>query len=641
MTKRKAKPITAHPLFPIVTSLWFAAFLSLGSFAVAPQLLEGPVVALGIPEILPAAQPPLGFTVRALLAMVMLGVGGLAGFFLGKALAGGKAASPVRTRSFGQAAAKTAPHRPEPSPQGEATSAKRSPHRRPLNPIEDLGQPMGMPFSGETYAPVDPQALEGLDFTADAAEKTRLPWEQAPEQTSEQDGAEPTRLMPQPRTEAQRQAELDDPLALDLLLANAEVISKANEPAREAPVSSAPLFQTSAPLADSADLKNEAAPTETERTETAPTKTGPIAAQPTPGSVPLIKTPLFQAPSLAPTPLARTPLEDLGLVQLVERLALAIGRRHSRADTRQPSAPHAFAPAEAAPEPEQTPASTDRPSGFDDAPNVGSFAVVQPQPAAAIARFGMPETSAPAAAPTAAPQAPEKVPAEPKAQDERPNETVVQLRPTALRPFTPDLEAVDEEAPEFERFLRVRNPEPSPQSLTPTFSADDFDEESEEDEEDGSWPATGAEDDVAEERYPSLLDMGAGSLRHRAQHATLPLTTDASDDSEGDEEDGFEPAVVFPGHEAQLTSPVETTPRLFERPGAAGGAQDLIIPVPGSPLAAPGRAAPSSPIDALGSSFDAQAVSFDAQPAPAIDAEEADRALRAALATLQRMTAQG
>jgi hypothetical protein len=42
-TKRKPKPITAHPMFPVVTSLWFAAFFGLGSFAVAPSLLEGQI----------------------------------------------------------------------------------------------------------------------------------------------------------------------------------------------------------------------------------------------------------------------------------------------------------------------------------------------------------------------------------------------------------------------------------------------------------------------------------------------------------------------------------------------------------------------------------------------------------------------
>jgi hypothetical protein len=38
---------------------------------------------------------------------------------------------------------------------------------------------------------------------------------------------------------------------------------------------------------------------------------------------------------------------------------------------------------------------------------------------------------------------------------------------------------------------------------------------------------------------------------------------------------------------------------------------------------------------------DIEATDFIGTPAASVDAEEADRALRAALATLQRMTAQG
>lgn len=666
VTKRKAKPITAHPLFPIVTSLWFAAFLSLGSFAVAPQLLEGPVVALGIPEILPAAQPPLGFTVRALLAMVMLGVGGLAGYFIGKALAGGKADSPVRTRSFGQSAAKASAAKVSaaaPVSEVEPASARRSSHRRPLNPIEDLGEPMSAPFSGETYDPVDPQALEGFDFTRDSEDHARLPWEQEPEyepmQRVEEEGAETTHLVLQPHAvqslsqgEAQNQAQLDDPLALDLLFADAEVISKGPPSFDQAPfdqtpfdpaqASSASLFQTALPdQGGEAEPQDDMPYTEAEAMLEAELP----AAQALPTSIPLIKTPLFQAPSLAPTPLSRTPLEDLGLVQLTERLALAISRRHTSAESRQPGVSHAFSPVEAAPE------SVD----VEDAPRSGGFAEVQPQPAAAIARFGMPEAATLEAAVSdetgLEPNGPEVNFVDFSTHDERRDERVVQLRPTALQPFAPEPEAFDDEAPEFERFLRVREPKVATNSPASAFDGEDLDEDEYLDEESGDseeelvFTATGAEADVAEERYPSLLDMGAGSLRHRVQHATSPKAIDLNDaldsDHVGGAEADIEPAVVFPGQEPHFAAPFETTPRLFERPANTVGGSDRIIAVAGSPLAAPGRAAPSSPIDALGGAPELLAEPHGAPSAAAVDAEEADRALRAALATLQRMTAQG
>jgi len=111
-----------------------------------------------------------------------------------------------------------------------------------------------------------------------------------------------------------------------------------------------------------------------------------------------------------------------------------------------------------------------------------------------------------------------------------------------------------------------------------------------------------------------------------------PLRIDDSESEPVEEicdEAGFEPAVVFPGQEAPvLNAPVwPTTARPFERP--------TILPLPGSPLASPGRASPSA------QTIEAEQVDMAESAAATPDAEEADRALRAALATLQRMAAQG
>ncbi|MCX7285772.1 MAG: hypothetical protein NTX28_17325 [Novosphingobium sp.] len=691
VTKRKAKPITAHPMFPIVTALWFAAFLSLGSFAVAPQLLEGPVVALGIPDILPAAQPPLGFTVRALLALVMLGVGGFAGYFIGKALAG-KSEAPVRARSFVR---KDAGRAQDAAPKSDSPATPRATHRRPLNPLEDLGEPLSAPFSGEPYAPVDPRALDGMDEAdaRDAQEFARLPWEQEELETTRQvfaTDAQPSEAAP--AYVRHSHAQVDDPLALDLLFADAEVLSRGIEPEYVEPTHTesaysepafsepafnelepaearidAPVFEAQAPIADHAAEPEVAAPAR-------------------PAAVPLIKAPLLQAPATSPTPLSRSPLEDLGLVQLTERLALAIGRRQAQAEAPHTAVHHAFSPVEPAAQPAvfepvpsaapvvpvqpvlaQSQPTQPPPTPAEEESPLGGFTVVQPQPSAVIARFGAPEPAeapAPVAPALAAAPAPlDESPADLAPQYER----VVQLRPTALRPFAPEPEpeATEEEEQEFDRFLRVRDTKPSAKTPALPFPAADFDtgvmndedpaadelcaeDQADEDDDDGdeAWAASGAEDDVAEARYPSLLDMGAGSLRHKA---LFSVPTDEDEDID----DGFEPAVVFPGqtaartvsqnsgHPGQPAAPFETSARLFERPAGAIGLPDLIIPVPGSPLAAPGKAAPSSPIDVLADPAEMQAMQQDFPPAPAVDAEEADRALRAALATLQRMTAQG
>lgn len=80
-------PISRHPLFPMVVALWFAALLGLGSLAIRASLLERLVMALHVDLILPSAAPPLGFTARLLLALALTFGGGLAGWLLAKRLA--------------------------------------------------------------------------------------------------------------------------------------------------------------------------------------------------------------------------------------------------------------------------------------------------------------------------------------------------------------------------------------------------------------------------------------------------------------------------------------------------------------------------------------------------------------------------
>lgn len=597
VTKRKPKPITAHPMFPAVTALWFAAFLSLGSFAVAPALLEGPVVALGIPEILPAAQPPLGFTVRALVAIVMMGVGGLAGFMIGRRLARGNEVAPVRARSFGRS-------------EEKAAAPARSPlHRRPLNPSEDLGDP----FAGAAFTPPSafaeasavPAAGADAPF-AEPAEVSRLPWED--DQLVQTQPSMPVHAVL-----------ADDPLALDLLFEDAEVV------AEEAATGERQEFMGSNEVLAAASFDaNEPAEEPVEAKAFAPVEDVAAPAPDRP-AVPLIKTPLLQAPAAAHVPIARTPLDELGLVQLTERLALAIGRRHARSEAAPqsvaPAAPYAVPTVEAfaaepAPanvpdiEPESVPTSA--------AGDLGGFSVVAPEQAPALARFPSANADAVAEEPT------------PSLETER----VVQLRPAALQPFVPEFDAEEhDDIPGLARFLGGAAPQHQAEPLGAWDDEDEFDDE----EQDDTAPDfvqsadVGPEPDVAEERYPSLLDLGSGSNRNQA----LKFSHEQDDEDGLDESvaDDAEPVVTFPGQ----SSPIHASPRPFERPSAiADAANSLasIIPVPGSPLASPGRAAPSSPIDALAEPETPVASTI-------VEAEEADRALRAALATLQRMTAQG
>ena len=169
-TKRKPKPITANPLFPLVTALWFATLLGLGSFATAHALLEGPVLTLGIPAWIPAAAPPLGFTTRIIFAVAMLGVGAVFGYAVGRFLGREKGESPDRMRG------------PAKKAGADATAA-----RQPINATKDLGAPLDAPFTEETNQRrrsltqiEEPAAIEAPVFLAP-------PIEQAPVLEEKQD----------------------------------------------------------------------------------------------------------------------------------------------------------------------------------------------------------------------------------------------------------------------------------------------------------------------------------------------------------------------------------------------------------------------------------------------------------------------
>lgn len=76
---RTTKPLTAHPAFPAIVALWFAALLGLGTFVVPPANFEGLVVGTGLADLIPAAAPPLGDTARIAISAVAALLGALLG----------------------------------------------------------------------------------------------------------------------------------------------------------------------------------------------------------------------------------------------------------------------------------------------------------------------------------------------------------------------------------------------------------------------------------------------------------------------------------------------------------------------------------------------------------------------------------
>lgn len=80
-------PLATHPAFPFIVAVWFAALLGLGSLVVPVPLIEQISVATGIASIVPAAAPPLGFTARALIALAFTVGGAFAGLLIARQVA--------------------------------------------------------------------------------------------------------------------------------------------------------------------------------------------------------------------------------------------------------------------------------------------------------------------------------------------------------------------------------------------------------------------------------------------------------------------------------------------------------------------------------------------------------------------------
>lgn len=91
-------PITRHPLFPATVALWFGALFGIGSLAIRPTLIEHLIVSTGLDVVIPAAAPPLGAITRILLALAMAAIGGTLGASLARRMSRPKAAPVQRKR---------------------------------------------------------------------------------------------------------------------------------------------------------------------------------------------------------------------------------------------------------------------------------------------------------------------------------------------------------------------------------------------------------------------------------------------------------------------------------------------------------------------------------------------------------------
>jgi hypothetical protein len=80
-------PISTHPAFPAIVALWFAALLGLGSMVLPIALFENLSTVTGIAALMPSAEPPLGFTARAVIALAGAFGGAAIGLLLARQVA--------------------------------------------------------------------------------------------------------------------------------------------------------------------------------------------------------------------------------------------------------------------------------------------------------------------------------------------------------------------------------------------------------------------------------------------------------------------------------------------------------------------------------------------------------------------------
>jgi hypothetical protein len=585
-----AAPVTAHRLFPAIVALWFAALLGIGSLVIAPEALSAVVSALGIPKLVHAASPPLGFTARALLALAMAGVGVVVGLIIGSRIAARHKVQPQR---------KTDPTKGRQVKPTHAYSYDPAEHAAEAEP--DIGQQRGPLRASVAFADIEP--------LTDGPE----PALQADCEAIASPSDDHFAVLGAPKAEP---VPSDDETVydhFDALLANSEQPEAIAEFATPAPFTTlveadeAPVFESDHAgriTRDPVELQTfqPHAETEAEPAIEPEVATSPVAHDAMePGSADLdIRRTLSEAP-----------LAQLGTVQLVERLALAMA---AAAEARNAPVhveallvlPHAPAPEADGPtahseEPFELEECFDQASHREVAPRfVAPVIDSEPQPAnAASEPWSAPDFAEFAALNDPAPQFQASRPSilDPIAQAWDEESVEDDDAPTIAPPRFLSASASDARQPAFARDNRPlfggRQSPPSP--ATAKNTADQVDDN--------------ASDDADEDRYPSLLDIQPSPRE----------------------------AIRIAAPEAQQAEPIV----MFPNAGPNGGqrADAPFAPPPASTLQsrrglqfqAPGGAGP------MGAGSGA-AVMPPELPADPVDAEEADRALRAALATLQRMS---
>ncbi len=666
LRKSKGKqPITRHPLFPATVALWFGALFGLGSLAIRPGLLEAVVVTLQLDAVFSSMAPPLGATARLLVALAMALLGGAFGFALARKLATPDAAglSFKRSKAVKPKEANTAEAGADDGAIFSAGQRRRALAIEEQPPEPDYGDRAPLPGSSPQIFDVAEFDLDGFEDPAPVeTEDQPLSPDNEPS-TEESAGESPLELDPelsmaeepaqQPEPETQPASAGMDPSptaqpggGLDsdedsawpgvrkpVAFAPSEPAPPANasgavagsdrfDLARLASSKPGSVFDTkpSQPLFEKPDepLPNgiQSQDAEPEQEEAAPTFAAPSAqtAVPAPSSKPSDPEPASNATPAVPAgskpaedvaaPVGEASLpkeardaradgnddriasanpDELSNVELLERLALTMNRRRER--------PVATAPA-------TTVAKADIPEELPAAPEEVA-PVAAPEP---VAQAVTEQVDAPPAAEIPAALRPVQF------DDSAEEEPLPAFIPPRHIGATGEAER-DEEVPPFA--APAKQDAPKGLSRLPSLPDGKVEEATE--------GQDAAEDEhVLEEGYSSLLNLsrqGSGPATGKGQFIRV-------EEPERDSNE-IEPVVVFPGQASRNPAP-------FAKPEnpEPEEAETQSAPEPEIPVHADGRPpfAPPPEENPAGKSAKRQ------------DPEETERALRSALATLQRMS---
>lgn len=612
-----AEPISRHPLFPAIVALWCGALFGLGSIVVSPSVIESLVLATGIDKVIPMAAPPLGTTTRILLALAATGLGALVGFVAARRLARPTSLTEARNPAVdGAESPDAAPA--EASDEAEAPRPGRIAGRRralALNTENDLAAfDEHAPIPGHEPVSHDPQILNVAEFDLDGFEdaapaqpefRPHLPAVEIDETEAEaalpawldaesawHDPA-PAWAEPEPEEQAEpeeAESHFADHGAGPFTPPGAQVFQQvlqarlAEDAAHDETPQVAPGFKLLPRL-------HSGEPAEADAPE-------PVFAEPQPEAALDLESPVVEEaefedvtqaevaeeaaqPAFAPHPdrrIAEADLDDLSPVELLERLALAMAERREQARLAAEAA-QAVRPIAA----QFTPLREVPPS---PAPYAPTFERLAPAPFAAPAPFDTPviDSDIDAQDTIAAPANDGWIEEGPTGFAEAPAAAPAFV-PAALRPVFDD-HADDEALPGYVPPRHI--------GLTAIGTAGDTAAEF------APFPASPFADESAEADEDVALAQGYSSLlnlsRHAAPHRNLARAIRFEHEEESLDD---EPATDMLGDQANDAVP-------FARPTLAPQPQDRLFDAPGS--------------------------------SEAPDQEATERALRAALATLQRMS---